>query len=374
MWVVPMPSLTFILPHWLYWASLVFFPLIAAFLVYREGGRREAGRPNLFLAYLFLISAGFLGMHRFYLKSGWGLLFIPFFVAVLWTSAEVRDGREAMSLARAEARSAERLVTRASDDVARNREGAAERLTNASADAETARSNLAAAAAGLDRSNQRARISGILLGLVLLGDAFLLPGLVRRRRRREATAPPAVVELPLETGVPVTPVKQPLPLLRPVDRLVQATGELVAYWSVLAVFAYYYEVVGRYVFNSPTNWVHESMFLMFGMQYMLAGAYAYRDESHVRVDILYSRLSDRGRAICDIITSAFFFLFVTTMLWTGWRFASDAIAVGERSFTEWGIQYWPVKLAIPVGAALLLLQGFSRLLRDIATVVAGKVG
>ncbi|TIN51143.1 MAG: TRAP transporter small permease subunit, partial [Mesorhizobium sp.] len=154
---------------------------------------------------------------------------------------------------------------------------------------------------------------------------------------------------------------------RPVDWLVRVTGEFVAYWSVLAVMAYYYEVVARFVFNSPTNWVHESMFLMFGMQYMLAGAYAYRDETHVRVDIVYSHLSERGRAICDIITSAFFFLFVGTMLVAGWRFASDAMAVGESSFTEWGIQYWPVKLAIPVGAALLLLQGVSRLMRDIAT-------
>jgi TRAP-type mannitol/chloroaromatic compound transport system permease small subunit len=115
------------------------------------------------------------------------------------------------------------------------------------------------------------------------------------------------------------------------------------------------------------------MFLMFGMQYMLAGAYAYRDETHVRVDIVYSRLSARGKAICDVITSAFFFLFTGTMLWTGWRFASDSIAVGEHSFTEWGIQYWPVKLAIPVGAALIILQGIARLARDVA-ILARREG
>ena len=153
-----------------------------------------------------------------------------------------------------------------------------------------------------------------------------------------------------------------------IDRVVQVTGELVAYWAVLAVFAYYYEVMARYVFNSPTNWVHESMFLMFGIQYMAAGAYAYQDDTHVRVDILYSQLSARGRAICDVITSVFFFIFIGAMLVTGWTFASDAIAVRETSFTEWGIQYWPVKLAIPIGAALLLLQGFARLVRDIAIV------
>ena len=367
-----MPSLTFVLPHWLYWACLVLFPLVAAFLVHRERSLHDAGRPNLFLAYLFLVTAGFLGMHRFYLKNKWGLLFIPFLILVLWTSAEVRERREALSLARSESQHAEGLLTRAKADVARNRQGATDRLAAAETGITGARQKLAGAVAELEGSNRRARLSGLLLGLVLLGDAFLLPGLVARARQREAAATAPLREQPLDTAVPASPIKEPLSVLRPLDRLVRLTGEFVAYWAVLAVFAYYYEVVARYVFNSPTNWVHESMFLMFGMQYMLAGAYAYRDESHVRVDIVYSHLSERGRAICDIITSAFFFLFVGTMLWTGWRFANDAISVRETSFTEWGIQYWPVKLTIPLGAALLLLQGISRLLRDIATAVAPR--
>ncbi|TIT22060.1 MAG: TRAP transporter small permease subunit [Mesorhizobium sp.] len=367
-----MPSLTFVLPHWLYWSSLVLFPVAAGFLVHRERAQRDAGRPNLFLAYLFLVTAGFLGMHRFYLKSRWGFTFIPLFIAVLWTGAQVRDGREAVSLARFQSEHAERLLLHAKADVAASKEGAADRLAKAEADATVARENLAAAAHRLERANSIGRIAGLLLGLALAGDAFLMPGLVRRAREREVQPNPTETH-PIVTDVPATPVKMPLAAFRPVDRLVKVTGELVAYWSVLAVMAYYYEVVARFVFNSPTNWVHESMFLMFGIQYMLAGAYAYRDESHVRVDIVYSHLTERGRAVCDIITSAFFFLFTGTMLVTGWRFASDAMAVGERSFTEWGIQYWPVKLAIPIGAALLLLQGLSRLMRDIATAF-GRIG
>ena len=61
-------------------------------------------------------------------------------------------------------------------------------------------------------------------------------------------------------------------------------GEFVAYWAVISVFGYYYEVIARFAFNSPTNWLHESMFLMYGMQYMIAGAYAYQCDQHVRVD------------------------------------------------------------------------------------------
>ena len=124
-------------------------------------------------------------------------------------------------------------------------------------------------------------------------------------------------------------------------------GVFAAYWALISVFAYYYEVIARFVFNSPTNWVHESMFLMYGMQYMLAGAYAYREDQHVRVDVFYAQFSPRWKAIADIITSLFFFIFIGTMFWTGWRFASDAINIDEVSFTEWGVQYWPVKLDDP---------------------------
>jgi len=115
--------------------------------------------------------------------------------------------------------------------------------------------------------------------------------------------------------------------------------------------------------------VHESMFLMFGMQYMLSGAYAYREDQHVRVDVIYAKFSPRGKAIADIVTSVFFFIFIGTMLVTGIKFASDSIGFGETSFTEWGIQYWPVKLAIPIGAGLLLLQGISKLIKDVLFVM-----
>jgi TRAP-type mannitol/chloroaromatic compound transport system permease small subunit len=142
-------------------------------------------------------------------------------------------------------------------------------------------------------------------------------------------------------------------------------GSFVAYWAVIAVFIYYYEVLARYVFNAPTNWAHEGMFLMFGMQYLLAGGYAYREESHVRVDVLYEKRSVRTKAIIDLVTSVFFFIFVLALVWTGAIFALDAIQVQETTLNEWGIQYWPVKLAIPLGGFLLLLQGIAKLIRDI---------
>ncbi|MBL8484783.1 MAG: TRAP transporter small permease subunit, partial [Rhodocyclaceae bacterium] len=293
--------------------------------------------------------------------------FIALFAGMLYCNAQVRELRGQVSDLNAAVQAAQRALDPAAADAAAP-----------VAAWQRARSAHAQAAARQQSWLVRTQIAAALLGLALLADAALLPGLVRRRAARELAHPE------LEQAVKPLP---PAPTTRRaaaaaagmhnrftdlIDRLSRRIGEYVAYWAVLAVFAYYYEVLARYVFNSPTNWVHESMFLMFGMQYLLCGAYAYLEDQHVRVDVFYARFTPRGKALADLATSLFFFVFVLTMLWTGARFAWDAIGVGEHSFTEWAVEYWPVKLAIPIGAALLALQGLSKLLKDILVLMHAK--
>ncbi len=375
-----MPALTFILPHWLYWSGLLLFPLAAMWLVRRQRRLNPGPRPYFFLAYLFWACAGFIGMHRFYLKSLWGLVFIPVFLAILYGNSHIRDERENVSRTRAAVEQSEpalqRLQRRAADDAA---SVSAAELDTARADAQRTRAEADEAEGNLARWRRTTTLAALLLAAMLLADAVLMPWLVRRRRRIEQARIAGVAAAPAMPAPPIPGAgtgEDPTLGLRGrftgwIDTLNGYVGEYVSYWGVIAVFVYYYEVVARYVFNSPTNWVHESMFLMFGMQYMLSGAYGYRDDSHVRVDILYARLSPRARAACDVFTSIFFFIFTVTMLVTGWRFAMDSIGFDEHSFTEWGVQYWPVKLMIPIGAALIVLQGIARLAKDVLLLVGG---
>jgi TRAP-type mannitol/chloroaromatic compound transport system permease small subunit len=364
-----MPSLTFVLPHWLYWFGLAAFPLVAIILVRRQRAKGRRPGLSLFLAYLFWLCAGFVGMHRFYLRSLWGFAFIPFFFLILWGSAHIRDAREDVSSARAGFEQADIELRQAKAAVARQASGAAERLSKAEAGQAKAKPALDAAEAELAHWHELTRAFALALAAALLIDAVLLPGALRRRAMLEggrAPEPVAPAASAVEGGIGEDPtLGLHSRFTDAIEWLTGWIGEYVAYWGMIAVFAYYYEVVARYVFNSPTNWVHESMFLMFGMQYMLAGAYAYREDAHVRVDVIYAKFSRRGKAAADVVTSIFFFIFTLTMLWTGARFALDAINVDEHSFTEWGIEYWPVKLAIPVGAALIVLQGLARLIKDV---------
>ena len=95
-----MPSLEFVLPHWLYWAGLILFPLIAMYVTRRRLAAGEDARAQVSIAYLLWLLGGFVGLHRFYLRSRWGLVFIPLFVMVLFGNAEIREARDALSGAR----------------------------------------------------------------------------------------------------------------------------------------------------------------------------------------------------------------------------------------------------------------------------------
>ena len=374
-----MPHLNFVLPHWLYWGTLLLFPLIAMYLVKRQRRQGVPRGPSLFIAYLFWLCSGFMGLHRFYLRSMWGFAYIPVFLVILHVSDTIRDRREDVSRTHAAYEATLVESNRAKIPAGTQATPAmTQRLQKAQAAEAKAKTEADVETKEMDRWQRYSRWLAILMAAMLLVDAVLLPGLVRRVSAREAAeranAPPELV-------VPDVPAigtnEDPTMHLhtRITDKLEWINvriGEFVAYWALISVFVYYYEVIARYVFNSPTNWVHESMFLMYGMQYMLCGAYAYREDQHVRVDVIYTKFSPRGKAIADIITSVFFFIFILTMTWTGTRFAMDAINNGEVSFTEWGIQYWPVKLMLPIGAALMALQGLSKLIKDIVFVTGRR--
>ncbi|MCH9019966.1 MAG: TRAP transporter small permease subunit [Proteobacteria bacterium] len=365
-----MPTLTFILPHWMYWSGLVVFPLVALYLLSRP---RRAGPPrgvSLPVAYLMWLTAGYLGIHRFYVRSYWGVVYIPLFIAILFSNVKGRAARDSVSFARNEFLDVEFDVERFQKAVADGVEGAVEKLAKAQEMLAAANEQFATAATNFDYWDTVSGGFALVIALALIIDAVLLPGLTRRcAEREEAKAPPpkgeiaAVAQQHAPSRDPVRGVHSLV--TDAIDTVSGWVGHFVCFWSVIAVFVYYYEVLARYVFNSPTNWAHESMFLLFGMQYLLSGAFAYREDAHVRVDVIYVHLPDRAKAAVDVFTSVFFFIFTGALLWTGWIFLMDSAQVWEVSFTEWAIQYWPVKATLAIGALLIILQGLSKLIKDI---------
>lgn len=166
---------------------------------------------------------------------------------------------------------------------------------------------------------------------------------------------------------------------RAIDKVCHGIAVWASLWTIIAILYYVFEVAGRYVFNSPTNWVHEACFLMFGVMYTLGGANLFRIDGHVRVDVFYANWSPRARAGADIVTANIFYIFILGMLFAGWNFFAQGldqrvipswIAQGynfDISQTEWQIAYWPIKGAIPFSAFLVALMGAARFIKDLQT-------
>ena len=156
-----------------------------------------------------------------------------------------------------------------------------------------------------------------------------------------------------------------------IDKINAWIGKIVSFMIPIVIGITVYEVVMRYVFNSPTIWVHETSDHLFAFSFLLGGAYTFSQGGHVKVDVLYNHFSERNKVILDICTSFFFFLFIGLLLWKGGEMAWESVRLLERSQTPWGPYVFQVYLAVPIAAFLMLLQGLAFLMRDVRKLKGG---
>jgi len=156
--------------------------------------------------------------------------------------------------------------------------------------------------------------------------------------------------------------------IRTIDAVNEWIGRLLSYFLFAFFVLLFIEVILRYFFNSPTVWANELSQMLFGAYAVLSGGYILL---HVNVDILYSRFSVKTRAAVDIVTSVLFFLFCGMLLIYGGSLAWDSLSRFEHSQSAWNPPLYPAKLMIPAAAALLILQGITKLIRDFL-ILLGK--
>jgi len=150
------------------------------------------------------------------------------------------------------------------------------------------------------------------------------------------------------------------------------SGELLAPLALVYMAIILYEVIVRYGFNSPTKWAHESSTIIFGAQFMLAGAYCFWRGSMVNVEILHDRLPIRVRAILDLILSIVPFAICAVMIWWGGMAFLDSLKFNEHTQTVWGPPIYPLRGMIPLAAFLLSLQILAKFFRDLHLATRGR--
>ena len=163
-------------------------------------------------------------------------------------------------------------------------------------------------------------------------------------------------------------------ILRVIDSVSEWTGKIARWFWVVVVLVMTYEVIMRYAFTAPTMWAYETSMMIGATTYALAFAYTHRHRAHVRVDVLYTHLSPRGKAIIDVSGFLlFFFPFLSmliyasvTGLWFSW-------SIGERLIESyWYPPAYPIRTVMFVGASLFFLQGAAQFTRDFYLLIRNK--
>lgn len=150
-------------------------------------------------------------------------------------------------------------------------------------------------------------------------------------------------------------------------------GRAFAWCILILTLSVSYEVFVRYVLNAPTVWSFDMMVQMYGALFLMCGAYALAQDTHVRADVLYRLFPVRVQAGLDfVLYFLFFFPGILALVWYGYEIASDSWRYKEVSFNSpASIQIYFFKSLIPLSGGLLVIQGFSELVRCVMAMRSG---
>lgn len=160
-----------------------------------------------------------------------------------------------------------------------------------------------------------------------------------------------------------------LKLSRFIDALNERTGWLVMWLVLITTLIATGNALAKYLLGEGSNAWLEAQWYGFGAMFLLGAGYTLRHNGHVRIDIFYQRLSPKGQAWIDLLGGVLFLLPVVGLLtWLSWPLLVESLRINEMSPDAGGLARWPIKLLLPLGFGLLLLQGISEIIKRIGVL------
>ena len=151
-----------------------------------------------------------------------------------------------------------------------------------------------------------------------------------------------------------------------IDFISLKTGRATMYLVFVMMFILILSFVTRNIINIPLIWIIEmAQFVMTGY-YLLGGGYSMITDDHVRMDLIYSKLKDKTKAILDSITSIFLVFYLVVLLIGSISSLTYTIDTNQRLFTAWAPYVWPIKSIMTFGILLMLLQSIAIFFKDLA--------
>ena len=161
-------------------------------------------------------------------------------------------------------------------------------------------------------------------------------------------------------------------LLLFVDKASTLVGHLFG-WAILALtLLISWEVFSRYVLNVPHPWVLDAQIMLYGLLFMMAGAYTLAKGGHVRGDVLYGFFAPRTQATIDLVLYILFFLpGIFALTYAGWIYANESMVIREQTFSPDPLPLYPFKFVIPLAGIFLMFQGVVEIVRCIVCLREG---
>jgi TRAP-type mannitol/chloroaromatic compound transport system permease small subunit len=161
-------------------------------------------------------------------------------------------------------------------------------------------------------------------------------------------------------------------LIRSYVRVVDRMSDYVGYLAASLIFfmgaTLLFDAVTRNVINMPVHWAIELTQFTLAAYYFMGGPITLKNNDHVRMDLWYANLSERGKAKMDLFTVGCLIFYLGVMLVGSISSLEYAIETNERRFSIWNPSTIPIKSLLTVCLVLMLLQSFSLVFKHIATL------
>ena len=158
-----------------------------------------------------------------------------------------------------------------------------------------------------------------------------------------------------------------------IDYISLKTGRATMYLVFVMMFILILSFVTRNIINIPLIWIIEmAQFVMTGY-YLLGGGYSMLTDDHVRMDLIYSKLKEKTKALLDSLTSVFLVFYLVVLLIGSISSLTYTIETNQRLFTAWAPYVWPIKSIMTFGILLMLLQSIAIFFKDIAKVLDREI-
>lgn len=161
--------------------------------------------------------------------------------------------------------------------------------------------------------------------------------------------------------------------VRLIDRISDYVGYLAASLIFFMGAVLLFDAVTRNVINMPVHWAIELTQFTLAAYYFMGGPITLKNNEHVRMDLWYANMSERGKAKVDLFTVWCLIFYLGVMLWGSISSLQYAIETNERRFSIWNPSTVPIKALLTVCLVLMLLQAFSLVFKHIATLRGERI-